>query len=60
MLVQPLWCNVGCFMLVAFMYANLVVSMTQVDRTEYSSLAQMVKQVQSLWYWEYIKLCLVI
>ena len=47
-------------MLVAFMYANLVVSMAQVDGAEYCNLTETVKQVHNLQYWEDIELCLAI
>ena len=47
-------------MLIAFTYANLVVSMAQVDGAKHSSLSQMVKQVCNTGNQEYIKLCLMI
>ena len=50
----------GRFMLMAFTYANLVVSIAQVDGAKDSSLSQMVKQVCNMGNWEYIKLCLMI
>ena len=47
-------------MLVAFMYANLVVSMAQVDGAKNSSLSQVVKQVCNMGNQEYIELCLIV
>ena len=47
-------------MLIAFMFANLVVSMAQVYGAKHSSLSQMVKQVCSTGNREYNKLCLMI
>ena len=43
-----------------FTYANLVVSMDQVDGAKHRSLSQMVKQVYNMGNWEYIELCLTI
>ena len=59
-LILPLWCKKGHFILIAFTYANLVVSMAQADRAEDSSLAQVIKQVCNMRNWECIKLCLMI
>ena len=42
-------------MLIAFMYANLVVSMAQVDGAEDCCLTQPIEQVCNAWYREYIK-----
>ena len=47
-------------MLIAFMHANLVVSMAQVDGAKPSSLSQTVKQVCNTGNQEYIKLCLTV
>ena len=47
-------------MLIAFTYANLAVSMAQVDEAKDSSLAYAIKQVSNMWNWEDIKLCLAI
>ena len=47
-------------MLIAFMYANLVVSMAQVNGAKDSSLSQVVKQVRNMGDCEYIKLRLMI
>ena len=44
-------------MLIALTYANLVVSMAQVNGAKDSGLAQKIKQVSNTWNWEYIKLC---
>ena len=47
-------------MRIAFMYANLVVSMAQVDGAKDSGLAQVIKQVCYTGNQEYIELCLTI
>ena len=47
-------------MLIAFTYANLVVSMAQVNGAKHSGLAQMVKQVCNTGNWEYIELHLMV
>ena len=64
-LVKPTWMTYitlvvfkGCFMLIAFTYANLVVIMAQVDGVKGSSLSQVIKQVCNLWNWKHIELCL--
>ena len=53
-LIQALRCQKSSFMFVTFTYANLVVSMAQVDGAEHSGLAQTVKQVCNTGNWEYI------
>ena len=53
--VQTLWCDKGSFWLVALAYANLVISMAQVDGAEYCCLTQPVKQVSNTQYREYIE-----
>ena len=47
-------------MLIAFTYANLAVSMAQVDGAKHSGLSQMVKQVCNKGNQEHIKLRLTI
>ena len=42
-------------MIIAFMYANLMVNMAQVDRAEDSCLTQLVEQFSNTQYGEYIE-----
>ena len=53
--VQTLWCDKGNFWLIAFAYANLMVSIAKVDRAEDCCVTQLVKQVSNMQHGEHME-----
>ena len=59
-LMQTLRYQKGSFMLVAFAYADLMVSMTKASQAKHGCFAKVVNQIGNLGNWEYIQLYLMI
>ena len=59
-LIQALWCQKCSFMLVTFVYANLMVGMAKVYQAKHCCFSKAVKQVGNMQNREHIELCLTI